>query len=57
MDLDSEIEDDDMLDGCDIDFAAEADDEATQAMRPLFPTGVADPELAQKYRRLGGAEP
>ncbi len=35
------IEDDDELDGCEIDFAAEADDEETAELRPLFPDGVA----------------
>jgi hypothetical protein len=35
-------DDDDTLDGCDIDFAEDADDEETEALRPLFPEGVAD---------------
>lgn len=32
--------DDDFLDGCDVDFTAEPDDDLTASMRPLFPDGV-----------------
>ena len=32
----------DDLDGCDLDFAEDADDEETAELRPLFPEGVAD---------------
>lgn len=34
------MEDDDFLDGCDLDFEASADDELTASLRPLFPDGV-----------------
>jgi hypothetical protein len=34
--------DDDLLDGCDLDFTVDADDEEAAALRPLFPDGVAD---------------
>lgn len=50
---DAEVEDDrDDLDGCEINFADYEDDEETQLLRPLFPEGVPDPELAEKYRVL-----
>lgn len=31
--------DDDELDGCDLDFESEADDDETAELRPLFPDG------------------
>jgi hypothetical protein len=43
-------QDDGELDGCDLDFAAEAEDEETAALRQLFPDGVADEDLAAVYR-------
>lgn len=30
----------DLLDGCELDFTEDADDEETAALRPLFPDGV-----------------
>lgn len=33
---------DDTLDGCDLDFTIDPDDDETAALRPLFPDGVAD---------------
>jgi hypothetical protein len=33
---------DDQLDGCDIDFAEDPDDDETAELRALFPEGVAD---------------
>jgi len=36
------VDDDDELDGCDIDFAEHADDEETAELRALFPEGEAD---------------
>lgn len=47
------IGDYDELDGCEIDFAAEADDDETAALRPLFPDG--DPSTADQWRELFGA--
>ena len=35
------MDDDDLLDGCDIPMEHYADDEETAALRPLFPDGVA----------------
>lgn len=46
-------DDDDQLDGCDIDMAAEADDEETAALRPLFPHG--DPSTAPEWQALADA--
>jgi hypothetical protein len=40
--IDALKDDDDALDGCEIDFAEEADDEETAELRALFPEGVAD---------------
>ena len=34
-------DDDDTLDGCELDFTTDADDPLTAALRPLFPDGVA----------------
>lgn len=34
--------DDDLLDGCDLDFNEDPDDDETSALRPLFPDGAAD---------------
>lgn len=49
--------DDDFLDGCDIDFAAEADDEETQSLRALFPRGQEDAHLESEWRALFEADP
>lgn len=40
--------DDDELDGCDIDFAAEAVDDETAELLPLFPQGTDTPDLEAK---------
>jgi hypothetical protein len=47
-----EQHDDDALDGCDLDFGAEADDPVTAALRPLFPDG--DPAKADEWHALFG---
>lgn len=44
--------DDDFLDGCDTDFTADPDDDLTADFRALFPDGVPDEELAEKWRAL-----
>lgn len=41
---------DDELDGCDIDMVAEADDDETASLRPLFPDG--DPATAPEWQAL-----
>lgn len=54
-------DDDDFLDGCEIDFTAYAEDDETSALRPLFPnvTPETDPAeveaAAAAWRALGGA--
>lgn len=48
-------EEDDELDGCDIDFAEHADDEETAELRPLFPDG--DPAKAEEWRQVLAAHP
>ena len=52
-------EEPDDLDGCAIDFAAEAVDDDTAALLPLFPQGQNTPDLAAKAAEwrevLGGA--
>lgn len=45
-------EDDDQLDGCELDFAADAVDDNTAALLPLFPTGEADEARAAEWRAL-----
>lgn len=47
------MDDDDMLDGCDLDFTEDADDELTASLRPLFPQG--DPSKAPEWRALKDA--
>lgn len=48
-------DDDDELDGCDLDFAEHADDIATQSLRALFPDG--SPAKADEWETLfGGAQ-
>lgn len=42
--------DDDMTDGCDIDFSEHADDEETASLRALFPDG--DPSTEAEWREL-----
>lgn len=41
---------DEFLDGCDLDFTEDADDEMTAALRPLFPDG--DPSKEAEWREL-----
>lgn len=47
-------EDDETLDGCDLDFAEAAEDQETAALRQLFPDGEPDETLAEQYRALAG---
>lgn len=42
--------DEDELDGCDLDFNQEADDDETAELRPLFPEG--DPAAAEEWKAL-----
>lgn len=52
-------QDDDFLDGCDIDFEAHAVDDETASLLPLFPDGADTPnleQLAQGYRELGALD-
>lgn len=49
-------DDDDFLDGCDLDFTIDPDDDETAALRPLFPDGVADEAKAEEWRQLATAE-
>lgn len=44
------MSDDDELDGCELDFAEDPDDEETEALRPLFPDG--DPSRESEWREL-----
>lgn len=54
---------DDLLDGCELDFAEDSDDEETAVLRPLFPQGrsafPSEEELLAKAEEwkavLGGA--
>lgn len=46
-------EDDDLLDGCELDFAAAAVDDETGELLALFPDGVADPERERAWIELG----
>jgi len=43
-------EDDDTLDGCELDFNEDADDDETAELRPLFPDG--DPSAEAEWREL-----
>lgn len=49
--------DDDFLDGCDLDFTEDPDDEETQALRPLFPKGTDDAHLEPEWRALFDHDP
>lgn len=44
--------DDDEVDGCDLDFTVDPDDDETAALRPLFPDG--DPSKEAEWRELFG---
>jgi peptidoglycan hydrolase-like protein with peptidoglycan-binding domain len=46
------IEDDDFLDGCELDFTVEPDDDETAELRALFPSGEDDAALEQDWRAL-----
>lgn len=47
-------EDDDELDGCELNFAEDAVDDETAELLPLFPDGVADEEKARQWNELFG---
>lgn len=49
-------DDDDFLDGCDIDFAENPDDDETAELRALFPTGEPDETKAAEWRALFGGD-
>lgn len=42
--------DEDLLDGCELDFTVDPDDDETAALRPLFPDG--DPSAEKEWREL-----
>jgi hypothetical protein len=44
---------DDFLDGCDVDFTSEPDEDDTASLRPLFPDGT--PTLQPEWEALFGA--
>lgn len=44
----------DLLDGCEIDFIAEAVDDDTAEMLPLFPEGKADTERVGEWLEVFG---
>jgi hypothetical protein len=44
------FEDDDFLDGCELDFTIDPDDDETSELRALFPDG--DPSLESEWREL-----
>lgn len=49
---------DDDLDGCDLDFTEDPDDDETAELRALFPLGVDTPNVAAKaaaWREVLGA--
>lgn len=46
------MEDDDFLDGCDVDFTEQPDDDETVEMRALFPDGVEDETKAAEWREV-----
>lgn len=50
-----ELDDDDTLDGCDIDFAEFAVDDEVAEYLPLFPDAVADEAKASEWIALGEA--
>lgn len=52
-------EDDDHLDGCDLDFTIDPDDDETADLRVLFPQGPDTPDLeaqAEAWRELGALD-
>lgn len=54
---DTERDDDDFIDGCEVDFTVDPDDDETAELRPLFPDGTADDGKADEWRALAAAEP
>lgn len=49
---DGVVDDDDLLDGCELDFEQFAVDEETQELLPLFPDGVATPEKVAEWQAV-----
>lgn len=47
-------DEDDEIDGCELDFAEDAVDDETVDLLPLFPDGVADDRRAEEWRELFG---
>ncbi len=47
---DGAVDPGDLLDGCELDFTLDPDDDETVLMRALFPEG--DPARADEWRRL-----
>lgn len=48
----SVLQDDDVLDGCEVDFAAAPDNDETAELRALFPDGVDDQHKAAEWTSL-----
>ena len=51
--------DDDHLDGCDLDFTEDPDDDETAELRDLFPQGLDTPDLEEQaalYKALGALD-
>lgn len=52
-------DEDDHLDGCDLDFTIDPDDDETSELRDLFPQGLETPDLEQRaseWRELGALD-
>jgi hypothetical protein len=47
--------DDDELDGCELDFTEDPNDDETAELLALFPDGVADPAKAAEWEALAKA--
>lgn len=45
---------DDELDGCDLDFNEDPDDDETAALRPLFPQGLDSAETEADWKTVFG---
>lgn len=52
-----DLEEDDLLDGCDLDFTVDPDDDETAALRPLFPDGTDAHGTAAEWRQLAEEAP
>ena len=50
-------DDDDFIDGCEVDFTEDPDDDETASLRPLFPDGLADEAKADEWKALAQAVP